>query len=72
MTEIKHERPNNPHGLATLDTSQLVIGTDGRMFLVDSGSGRLISLTDEQKNALVQHFGNASVNLACENVEALL
>ena len=55
MTQIQFEQ-RSPAGIATLDTGQLVISTDGALF-VRSGDG-LVPLGEEGRAALEDRFGD--------------
>jgi len=58
MTEIQFQQLS-PKGTATLDTSRLLIGTDGRAFMRSSHDGRLVPLGAEQEQALADRFGKS-------------
>lgn len=57
MTKITFQQQSTPKGTATLDTANLMIGTDGRVFVRSSSDGRLVPLTDEQIAIVGQRFG---------------
>ena len=70
MSEIKFVQ-KSPKGTATVDTSQLLIGTDGRAFLRNSMTGMPVILAEEQLAAIQRHFGTETWLVAIENVGEL-
>ncbi len=70
MTLIKYQPQNAAGNTTTIDTENLFIGTDGEVSIRDSGTGRLVELTDEQISVVRQHFGRR-LNTAERAVKAL-
>ena len=54
MTEVKFEQLS-PRGNATIDTSNLRIATDGKLFLRSGDAS--VPVSDEVEAALKAHFG---------------
>ena len=70
MTKINFvQRP--PQGKATIDTADLLIGTDGKAYVRSSHDGRLMPLSEEQQDALARHVGAEAWKWAVESVGAL-
>lgn len=71
MSHITFVRVRAPRGTVSLDTSRLLIGTDGRVFMRDSATGHPVQIADDELRALEKHFSRETVILARENVEQL-
>ncbi len=58
MTKIAFQQ-NSPRGTATVDSSQVLIGVDGTIYVYTgpSSDNRIVPLEPERCAALEQHFG---------------
>lgn len=54
MTEVKFLQ-SSPRGNATIDTANLRIATDGKLWLRSGDAS--VPVSDEQRQALQSHFG---------------
>ena len=70
MTQIDYQRQSTPRGTAVIDTSRLLIGTDGKVWIHASYGDRLVPADDEQVARIAEYFG-ADFRDALKAVEAL-